>query len=184
MRGGEAAIVDTGTASDAAPIDTALGELGVGWEDVSDVVATHNHRDHIGGFPAVAEQAVHATLGIGEADIDPVASVGDVVGLVDGDNVFGMTVIATPGHTPGHISIHDHDLGVLFTGDALNGGEVLDGEEGTVAGPNTSFTPDMPTALESIRRFEDLEFDAIAFGHGTPIENGAKAELQRYLDSL
>ncbi len=37
---------------------------------------------------------------------------------------FKLTIIETPGHTPGSISIHSEDLNCVFTGDTLFASEV------------------------------------------------------------
>jgi glyoxylase-like metal-dependent hydrolase (beta-lactamase superfamily II) len=87
--------------------------------------------------------------------------------VVEGDLVFGLEIIATPGHTPGHISVLDAAGGVLVAGDAING------SDGGVAGPNPEFTADMDTALRSVAKLATLSFDTVLFGHGQPVEGGA-----------
>ena len=41
--------------------------------------------------------------------------------LEDGDEVFGLQIVATPGHTAGHVATFDPDSGVLVAGDAFPG---------------------------------------------------------------
>ena len=56
-----------------------------------------------------------------------------------------VQIVATPGHTPGHVSLYVPDERLLIAGDALT----ADDEFG---GPNEAFTPDMAAAVDSIGR--------------------------------
>ena len=82
--------------------------------------------------------------------------------------MFGLQVIATPGHTPGHIAVLDPASSLLVAGDALNreGGSA-------VVGANPDFSDDMAQATESVKKLAGLSIDAILFGHGDPIDSGA-----------
>ena len=82
--------------------------------------------------------------------------------------MFGLQVIATPGHTPGHIAVLDPASALLVAGDALN----REGGSG-LAGANPDFSDDMAQAAESVRKLAGLTIDAILFGHGDPIDSGA-----------
>lgn len=168
-RGDNVAIVDTGTSGSAPQIAAALDVLGADWADVSDVVLTHLHGDHVGGLPGVVDFASSATVWAGAPDAAAINAVNDddaIASLNDGDEVFGLQVIATPGHTPGHICVLDPDAGFLVAGDALN----EDG--GMVLGPNPSFTADMATAHASVQRLAEREYETVVFGHGEPIVSG------------
>lgn len=166
-RGDEISIVDTGTAGSASQIETALTELGAGWDDVNSVILTHVHSDHIGGLPSVLEVATNATVHAGRADAEAIDADRAVEAVDDGDEVSGLQVIATPGHTPGHISVFDPAAGFLVAGDALNesGGMVL--------GPNPDFTQDLDVAHASVQRLAERTYETVVFGHGEPIETGA-----------
>ena len=58
----------------------------------------------------------------------------------------GCTIIGTPGHTPGHISVYINKKKVLITGDAA----ALENEELVIANPQ--FTLDIKEAEESLRK--------------------------------
>ena len=163
VRAGEAALIDTGTEGSADEIEGALSALGAGWAGVSDVILTHSHGDHVGSLEAVLAEAGSATPRAGEPDIAAIRSSRPINAVAEGDVVFGLEVIATPGHTPGHISLFDPDLRILFAGDALNGGD------GVVLGPNPRFTPDMDTAMTSVGKLAGFDYDLIVFGHGDPV---------------
>ncbi len=172
-RNGRAGVVDTGVPGSSADIEAALTKLQLGWGEVDHVMLTHFHGDHVGSIGAVLDNAAGATAYAGEADIPQIASPRPLTPVADGDEVFGLQVVATPGHTPGHVSVYDPDASVLVAGDALNGGDAMGGAAGEVAGPNPQFTPDMASAEESVRKLAALTYDTLYFGHGSPVTGGA-----------
>ena len=170
-RGGEAAIVDTGTGGSEGAIADALGVAGLGWDDVGHVILTHLHGDHIGSLPAVLEQAADGTGYAGAGDIPAISSPRPLLAVGDGDRVFDLEIIETPGHTPGHISVLDPVGGLLVAGDALNG------EAGGVVGPNERFSSDLSLANASVVKLAGLEFETVVFGHGDPVVSGASVQV-------
>jgi glyoxylase-like metal-dependent hydrolase (beta-lactamase superfamily II) len=171
-RDGRAAVVDTGVAGSAPDIGDALTAAGVGWDGVGDVIVTHLHPDHQGSLAEVLALAPSATAYAGAADIGGIASPRPLVAVGDGDEVFGLQIVATPGHTAGHICVLDAAGGLLVAGDALVGAE-----GGGVGGPNPEFTPDLATAHDSVRKLAMLDFETVVFGHGEPVEGGAAAAV-------
>lgn len=83
--------------------------------------------------------------------------------------------IATPGHTPGHVSLFRQRDGVLIVGDAFTGtkqeslSDVLLQKE-RVKGPPAYFTPDWDSARESVKKLRDLHPKLALFSHGKPME--------------
>ena len=167
VRSGSAAIVDTGVSGSASDIEAGLRGAGLSWNDVEHVVLTHRHPDHIGSAEAVLMAATEATAYAGEADLPHIPAPRPIIPVADGDEVFGLQVIHTPGHTPGHICVLDPTEGILVAGDALNGAD------GGVIGPNPSFTPDMDLANQSVKKLAGFSFETVLFGHGEPVEIGA-----------
>lgn len=167
VRGSEAAVVDTGTPGSEGDIASALQRIGLGWDAVGHVIVTHLHNDHAGGLPAVLEAAPDAAGYAGPEDLAGIVSPRPLVAVADGEEVFGLTIISTPGHTPGHIAVLDAVGGILVAGDALgtNGG--------AVSPPGAQFTADMDTAMVSIGKLGKLQFETLLVGHGDPIEAGA-----------
>lgn len=166
-RGGEAAIVDTGVRGSESDIEASLGVLGLAWSDVAHVVVTHLHPDHQGSLPAVLEVAPGAQAYAGAADIPGIESPRQLIAVGDGDTVFDLRIIATPGHTPGHVSVLDEVGGLLVAGDALNGAN------GGVIGANPDFTADMAAADASVVKLADFTFATAVFGHGEPVTQDA-----------
>ncbi len=169
-RDGRAAVVDTGTGGSAGQIEGVLGIVGLGWDAVDHVILTHHHGDHVGSLGEVLAAAAAASAYAGAADIPSIASPRDIVAVDDGDTVFGLEIVATPGHTAGHVAVLDPVAGVLVAGDALRGGD-----PGTVLGPAPQFTADVDLANQSVRRLAELDFETLLVGHGEPIESGAGA---------
>ena len=145
--------------------------VGLGWGAVGHVIVTHAHPDHQGSLSAVLEAASDATAYAGAADIPALASPRTPLAVGNGDMVFGLDIIETPGHTLGHIAVLDPVGGLLLAGDALNG------SGGGVIGPNPQFSSDHTMALESVGVLAKLEFDTVLFGHGEPLVGGASAEV-------
>lgn len=173
-RAGESAIVDTGNPGDEGEILATLEAMGLGWASVSHVIVTHRHGDHQGSLEAVMSSAVDASGYCGAGDLEAIGSPRPLQTVGTGDQVFGLDIIDTPGHTPGHISVLEPTIGLLIAGDALNGaGSGVEGSEGGVGGANPRFTTDMGMAAESIKSLATLSFDIAVFGHGAPLEGGA-----------
>lgn len=164
-RAGEAALVDTGLGGSADGIGDALAAVGLRWSDLSTVILTHSHPDHIGSLADVMTLAPDATAHAGREDIPNMTSPRPISPVSDGDILFGLEVVTTPGHTPGHISMLD-PAGTLVAGDALNG------SGGGVIGPNPDYTADMETATRSVVKLAGFDYEEIYFGHGEPVTAG------------
>jgi glyoxylase-like metal-dependent hydrolase (beta-lactamase superfamily II) len=63
-------LVDTGVEPDRGRIAAGLAAAGAAWADVSDVVLTHNHPDHVGGLAEVRRRARQATVWGGADECD------------------------------------------------------------------------------------------------------------------
>ena len=176
-RGDGLVVIDTGVSGSAAAIQAAIDEYGKSWGDVGYVIATHRHGDHVGSLNAVINQATQADVFAGDLDVADIASDRPITPLFDGDMVNGVAVVTTPGHTRGHISLLDPDVG-LFSGDALNGAN------GGVIGPNPRFTPDMDTAFASVKKLATFTYEQVFFGHGEPVLARGSAAVKALADSL
>jgi glyoxylase-like metal-dependent hydrolase (beta-lactamase superfamily II) len=172
-RGDEALVVDTGTEGSAAAIVDGAAALGLGPSDVKHIVVTHRHSDHVGGLDGLDDEITSATVYAGAGDIAGVQTSLALQEVGDGDEVLGMGVIETPGHTPGSISLFDTGTGILVAGDAING----DGAGGLV-GANADFSDDMTAAAASVGVLAALQPSVAAFGHGgPPVTDDVAAQL-------
>jgi glyoxylase-like metal-dependent hydrolase (beta-lactamase superfamily II) len=171
----EVLVVDA--AHDAAAILAAVGS-----RRVVAVVCTHGHNDHVNavrelGAATGAAASLHPLDRVlwDQTQPDPPgAELSDGQVLAVGD--VELTVLHTPGHTPGACCLHAPALGVVLSGDTLfSGGPGATGR---------SFS-DFPTIVESIRtRLLVLPPSTVVLtGHGDPTTVGAEApHLQEWLD--
>jgi len=83
------------------------------------------------------------------------------------DLVGGITVIHTPGHTPGHICLYHHPSKTLIVGDAMN---ITDG---TLQGPRKDILmeEDYRVALKSLEKLEKFDAENIITYHGGLYKN-------------
>ncbi len=172
VRGGEAIVVDTGVAGSDDDIATALGGIGLGWADVGHVILTHKHQDHAGSAEAVLTAAAAATGYAGAADLPDITAPRPLTSVGDGSTVAGLRIVATPGHTAGHVAVFDEPGGILVAGDAL--GTV----GGTLAGSNPQFTEDKAVAAATVVKLGGLHFETLLVGHGDPILTGASDQVR------
>ncbi|SDL80356.1 MBL fold metallo-hydrolase [Arthrobacter sp. ok362] len=166
-------LIDTGPGS-ADAIGAALDRVGAGWGDVTDVVLTHSHPDHVSGLADVAARCPGAVVWAGAADCKDITSTVPLRALADGDHVRNLQVVAAPGHTAGHICLLLED-GILFAGDAVFT------DAGALKRPPGAFTADPVQAEESLRKLSLLEPDRMLVGHGAEIPDPAGA-LRRLLE--
>ena len=177
VRGRQAAVVDTGVAGSADAIGSALQTAGSSWEAVTDLVLTHHHGDHAGSLADVAARATKATVHAGAADIAQITSPRTVIAAADGSEIFGLQVVATPGHTLGHICVLDRATKILVAGDALNNSSGL-------SGSSPRNTADADQAKASVKKLAALDIAGILFGHGEPLTADASAALRQYAGTL
>ncbi|WP_270933447.1 MBL fold metallo-hydrolase [Falsiroseomonas oryzae] len=178
-------LVDAGFASTAPALAAALTEAGHPADTLDLVVLTHEHADHaagVGCLPAGPLVAAHRLAATKIVHGDDFATVRDLFGenapparvdltLEEGSVIaappWRFTVLHTPGHTSGSISLHDPDSGTLISGDTVMGGGALGG---IFASGNIS---DYALSLE---RLAALRPRLLLPGHGA-VSGQAEAEL-------
>ena len=163
-------LVDTGPPGSQTALTDGLTHIGAGWSDVTDVVLTHAHFDHTAGLPQVLTLAPATRVWAGAEDI-PAVDAGErpVVALKDGDRLRTLTVLTTPGHTPGHLSLLDEAASLLLVGDLVG---ALDG---TLSRAPAVFTANAAAADASLRRVATLDANRVFFSHGGELANGPAA---------
>lgn len=158
--------------------------------DVSAILVTHCHWDHLGGIAALAEATgAPVYMPALEAQVledpqafypgQPIRPYSPDVRL-QGDetiDVAGLTfdVVQVPGHSPGHVAYATD--GALFSGDVLFAGSV---------GRTDLPFADWDTLLESIRTlFDRFPPETVVYpGHGPPTTLAAERARNPFLAEL
>jgi N-acyl homoserine lactone hydrolase len=150
-----------------------LEHAGLAPGDVTDLVVTHGDIDHVGGLHGFQ----HATLHVSRDEWEhgpprynggarPVAWPDQETRLVEGDTELlpGVTLLQTPGHSPGHLSLLvrlPRTGAVVLAGDAISRpAELESGENGGASDPEE--------ARRSARRLVDLSTEQgalLVYGH-------------------
>jgi glyoxylase-like metal-dependent hydrolase (beta-lactamase superfamily II) len=200
-------LVDTGLPGQLDAITTVLAEAGVRVQDLKQIILTHQDIDHVGSLHDLVQTSGARVLAyvVETPYIDgsqpPRFARPEVLAqrpelravaegfhytpvdeqLEDGarlDFAGGVRVIATPGHTPGHMCLYHERTRTLIAGDALTA------NDGQLMGPNEGATPDMPTASQSVRKLAELDVQTIICYHGGAVTVDANQQLQRVAQEL
>lgn len=191
-------LVDTGLKGSARAIISAAAQHGA---PIRRIALTHAHLDHVGSLDALRPLLPEAEVAISardarflrgdlrlDADEPQTPLRGSYLAcetqptrlLRPGDRVGSLEVLASPGHTPGHVAFFDHRDHTLIAGDAFS----------TKAGISTGGTfrllfpfPALatwhrPTALRSAEALYALQPARLAVGHGAVLEEPLPA-MQR-----
>lgn len=177
-RNGEAVLVDTGQSGSEQSIESSLSDVGLGWDSVGHVILTHNHGDHIGSLGEVVAAAPDAQYYAGVPDAPAMTEFVTPMPIFDGDKVFDLNIIETPGHTAGHTSVLDSNAGVLVAGDALFN------VNGTLSGSLPQYTENATAASSSAKKLAQFQYETAVFGHGDPILSGASEAVAQMVVGL
>jgi glyoxylase-like metal-dependent hydrolase (beta-lactamase superfamily II) len=200
VNGEEITVIDTGTSGNAQKTVEYIQKLGHQPSDVKTIILTHFHMDHMGSAKELkdltnAKVAAH----IEDADYvsgkkplpkpknilfravssfaKPVPVQVDIT-LKEGDKIANLSVIHTPGHTPGSIMLLDEERKALFSGDTLR----YDGKK--VSGAPEQFSTDPNQVRESIAKASKLNFDVMLPGHGETLKPNASEEIKKFNTTL
>jgi len=190
-----AVLVDTGIPGQLELIRSVLEKESVAFDQLKQVIITHQDRDHIGSLPEIVEasggdvQVLAHELAVpylsGEVPLiksnkmAPPVRV-DVL-LQDGDVLpisGGLQVIFTPGHTPEHISLFHIPTKTLISGDALSA------QDGVLMPFSPVHTLDHKLAAESIAKLLDFDIETVIAYHGGVVTGGIRERLREILEEV
>ena len=186
-------LIDAGLPGSRRPLERYLKRLGREFEELDRIICTHGHLDHIGGVRELAaggaEVLIHpddlAGLAITFREAVRARSRGPLlhyitphpgptVPIQDGDVLpvlGGLTVVHTPGHTPGSVCLWAPRHQLLFTGDVL---QVI---RGRLTYASSVFSHDYGAARQSVARLAELDPRVIALAHYKPWTHDCQATL-------
>lgn len=203
-------LVDTGSRGDAPAIVAGCAAASVGIRDLALILHTHVHSDHFGNTVDLAAKAgCPVAYHPGEGPLAVRGNNGPLRGVglrgrilarlvsnvpfrtraadVDAEDgmrldEFGIagSVLHTPGHTPGSISV------VFDSGDAIIGDVIMGGYAGGAIRPSQPnfhyFAEDLPGAMASLDRILAATSRRLFVGHGGPLNHEAVVRWRRRPD--
>jgi len=161
---------------------------------ISRIALTHGHGDHVGSLDALKD-ALASSVEVSMPELDARIHAGETVVegklpgswpklrtkpdvlLSPGDRVGSLEVVASPGHSPGHVSFVDTRDRTLLAGDVYT-------TYGSAAVTNHFYlrfplaamaTWDKAKDLESARALRALEPALLAVGHGPAVPDPGAA---------
>jgi glyoxylase-like metal-dependent hydrolase (beta-lactamase superfamily II) len=196
-------LIDTALESCASSIMQVAQQFG---QPIVRILLTHAHADHSGGLDALNTLVPEAEFIMptrdarfltGDMSLDPGEPAAKLRGgwvirktrptrlVQEGDSVGSLEVIATPGHTPGHMSFLDTRNGTLLTGDAFDtmAGIAVSGTLKPLFPLVALATWHKPSCLESARKLRALSPSRLAVGHGSVL-NQPLAAMDRAIGTL
>ena len=179
-------LIDTNMSGQAQAIMQEASKLGL---PIVRILLTHAHVDHVGSLDALHDALPNAQVAISERDarfltgdksLDPsepqvplrggypICRTVPTLLLHEGDRVGSLEVVATPGHTPGHIAFFDTRDRTVIAGDAFQtqGGVAVSGTFEWLFPLPALATWHKGLALESARKLLALQPSELAVGHG------------------
>lgn len=198
----ELTVIDAGLPNNAGAILAYVKRMGRKPTDVKRIIITHGHIDHIGSLDAL-KKATGAQVAAHRDDADFIAGRKSMprpkgsaslifrilmalvkarhvqvdVLLEDGQEIAGLLVLHTPGHTPGSIALLDKKNGAIFVGDTLRVGK-----NGAVEASSERFTWNQELAEKSMKRIASFDFDVLLSGHGEPLKPLAAEKVREFLE--
>jgi glyoxylase-like metal-dependent hydrolase (beta-lactamase superfamily II) len=193
-------LIDTGPLGALPAIHAEVQRLA---KPLRRVLLTHAHADHVGGLDQIAAD-LGAELEVIVGRREAALLAGDFslleseptpaprrrnyghprtqpTRLVDDSDLVGsLRVIATPGHTPGHLSLIDTRDGTLIAGDAVTtiGRTAVSGDLVWRWPFPALSTWSKPLALRSARRLLAEQPAVLATGHGAVVAAGTTSLTQ------
>lgn len=168
-------LIDTGAGSITNKITPKLKLLNLAPQNITQVIITHAHHDHVGGLVEIL-QTVTPKIMAHSADaklIEEAYSL-DVFKLKDEDTITTevalLKVIHTPGHTQGSIGLYSPERKLLLSGDTV----FADGGFGRT----DLETGDSEAMIKSLQHLTQFDVERLLPGHGDLVLQDAREHIK------
>ena len=198
IHGKKPTVIDTGTGSHSSMVFSTI-ERFIEPEKIQQIILTHEHYDHVGGtqeFLVKTNNNAHvfahanATAALQKGTSTFAALLGGKMPKITINHAFAdndtitvgddiLTVLHTPGHSPGSICLYAPESKQLFCGDTI----FANGEFGRFDLPGG----DIKALQQSVARVASLDVKKFYPGHGPIVEEQASQHLEsslRYVQSF
>jgi glyoxylase-like metal-dependent hydrolase (beta-lactamase superfamily II) len=203
-------IVDAGWRGGGRRVLESLRGLGRSPEEISYIISTHYHPDHIGGIAQIQGKCF-GKVAAHEAEVPYIQRDGQRK-LPNPVRNRALAFLITPGlallkpqkcpvdihlqdgshleplggmevvHSPGHTP---GSISLHFPREGLlMVGDALQYKGGKLRLPSRWFSSDMTQAKESIKRLAQLDIEVLCFSHFPPIKKGASKVLRQFAETL
>jgi glyoxylase-like metal-dependent hydrolase (beta-lactamase superfamily II) len=184
-------LVDTGLPGAADALVEAARSAG---GEIRRIALTHGHQDHAGSLDALRAK-LGDTVEVALSDLDARETAGEHViqekrrgswatlsttpdlRLAGGERIGSLEVVATPGHTPGHVAFLDTRDRTLFAGDTFTSYVRTEiPNRGRQPFPLAAMgTQDRDRIVESARALRALDPALLLVGHGPAVREPGRA---------
>ncbi len=200
-RGNELILIDSGMNKKAKKIDKYVKQE-LEHRNISKVLITHAHLDHIGGLHHIHRHQ-HPNIYSSKIDGEVISGkrkgklpggilkplfyitypfmypkpVTELQFVEDGAIVDEFKVHSFPGHTMGSLGFQMDNI--MFSGD-----NAVSGKNNTITHAPSMFTEDKEENFRSLKKLANIDFDMLLSGHGTPIMEDASVLTHDLIERL
>jgi glyoxylase-like metal-dependent hydrolase (beta-lactamase superfamily II) len=203
-------IIDAGWRVSGRRVLEYLDYLGRSPQEISYILSTHYHLDHIGGIAHIQERSA-GRVAVHESEVPfvqgsdgkrfPNPACNPMIGFLMSPifsllrpRQFSVDIPLQDGsrldllggmevvHSPGHTP---GSISLYFPQQGLlMVGDALQCRRGKLELPSRWFSTNMAQAKESVRRLAQLDFEVLCFSHFPPIKKGAARALRQFAETL